>query len=241
MASTICGWCGDRTHMTMILDPYQLPEATWVSPSDDSHVWMSVFRCSNENCRRLSIGWSALHRAHQLSSAIQSLPQSDLQWEPQSIRRPRFFEVPPEIAETASEAHACLSIGAARGAVALARSVVEATAKAQGITAHGIAAKIDALRDGGVISALTAETSHQIRRDGNSIAHGDIGDEPVSTDDAEAIIEFMDALLDEVFQRPAKLQKLKDRHHERRQGSSTGSRSDDGAGTGASAGGAEMG
>ncbi|MXG27148.1 DUF4145 domain-containing protein [Streptomyces sp. YIM 132580] len=240
MASTICGWCGDRTHMTMVLDPYRLPEATWPSQLDDKPVWMTAFRCSSENCHRLSIGWSVLNRVNQLSSAKQLLPQSDLQWEPLSIRRPLFLEVPPEIAETASEAHACLSIGAARGAVALARSVVEATAKAQGITAHGIVAKIEALRDGGVISTLTAETSHQIRRDGNSIAHGDIGNEPVSVDDAQAIIEFMDALLDEVFQRPAKLQKLKERHNERKQSNGADTRSDGGAEPEASAGGVEM-
>ncbi|MBW3359801.1 DUF4145 domain-containing protein [Streptomyces microflavus] len=240
MASTICGWCGDRTHMTMVLDPYRLPEATWPSQLDDKPVWMTAFRCSSENCHRLSIGWSVLNRVNQLSSAKQLLPQSDLQWEPLSIRRPLFLEVPPEIAETASEAHACLSIGAARGAVALARSVVEATAKAQGITAHGIVAKIEALRDGGVISTLTAETSHQIRRDGNSIAHGDIGNEPVSVDDAQAIIEFMDALLDEVFQRPAKLQKLKERHNERKQSNGADTRPDGGAEPQASAGGAEM-
>ncbi|MFJ9395516.1 DUF4145 domain-containing protein [Streptomyces californicus] len=240
MASTICGWCGDRTHMTMVLDPYRLPEATWPSQLDDKPVWMTAFRCSSENCHRLSIGWSVLNRVNQISSAKQLLPQSDLQWEPLSIRRPLFLEVPPEIAETASEAHACLSIGAARGAVALARSVVEATAKAQGITAHGIVAKIEALRDGGVISTLTAETSHQIRRDGNSIAHGDIGNEPVSVDDAQAIIEFMDALLDEVFQRPAKLQKLKERHNERKQSNGADTRSDGGAEPEASAGGVEM-
>jgi hypothetical protein len=147
-----------------------------------------------------------------------ALAEAMLEWEPTSIRRPDFPDVPKEIAATASEAHACLSIGATRGGVALARAVVEATAKAKGISMRGIEAKIDALRDGGVISQLTADTSHQIRKDGNSIAHGDIGDEPVSQDDAEAILEFMDAFLDEVFQRPAKLQRLKARHAERKQG-----------------------
>ncbi|MFE2971885.1 DUF4145 domain-containing protein [Streptomyces sp. NPDC059340] len=186
---------------------------------------MAAFRCSNENCRRLSIGWSVLYQVSQAAIAKEQLPSGNLEWEPLRIRRPAFLDMPPEIAETASEAHACLSIGAARGAVALARAAVEATAKAQGCTVNGIVAKIDALRDGGVIGTLTAETSHQIRRDGNSIAHGDIGDEAISADDAEAILEFTDALLDEVFQRPAKLQKLKARHDERKQsnGAVTGS------------------
>ncbi|MFD8967682.1 DUF4145 domain-containing protein [Streptomyces sp. NPDC059568] len=240
MASTICGWCGDRTHMAMVLDPYPLPQATWPQQLNDRPVWMAAFRCSNEKCHRLSIGWSVLYQVKHASTAKDQLPSGDLEWEPLSIRRPAFLDVPPEIAETASEAHACLSIGAARGAVALARSVVEATAKAKGITVNGIVAKINALRDRGVISTLTADASHQIRRDGNSIAHGDIGDEAISADDAEAIIEFMDALIDEVFQRPAKLQKLKARHDERKQnnGAVTGSVGE--ARPNVSAGGAEM-
>lgn len=93
---------------------------------------------------------------------------------------------------------------------------------AKGISVNSIVGKIDALRDEGIISNLTADTSQQIRRDGNSIAHGDIGDEPISVDDAGAILEFMDALLDEVCQRPAKLRKLRDAHEERKQGNGAG-------------------
>ncbi|MFJ2719388.1 DUF4145 domain-containing protein [Streptomyces sp. NPDC087437] len=220
MASTICGWCGDRTHMTMALEPYQLPPATWPRNNyglrdDDRPVYMAAFRCSNENCFRLSIGWKDLYKVVP-GSAKARIAQEALQWEPQKIRRPDFPDVPSEIAATASEAHACLSIGAARGAVALARAVVEATAKAKGVTGGGIQGKINALKEGGIISPLTADTSHQIREDGNSIAHGDIGDAPIALGDATAILEFMDALLDEVFQRPAKLQRLKERHEERK-------------------------
>ncbi|USQ89908.1 DUF4145 domain-containing protein (plasmid) [Streptomyces phaeoluteigriseus] len=225
MASTICGWCGDRTHMAMVLDPYQLPQATWPrttygTADTKREVYMAAFRCANENCQRLSVGWRELG-SPPAGTVKARMAQAVLQWEPLQIRRPNFPDVPSEIAATASEAHGCLSIGAARGAVALARAVVESAAKAKGITVNGIVGKIDALRDAGTISALTADASHQIRKDGNSIAHGDIGDEPVSTDDAEAILEFMDAFLDEVFQRPAKLQRLKERHEERKQGNSS--------------------
>lgn len=186
---------------------------------------MAAFRCSSENCNRLSIGWSVLYQVSAVNIARDRLAEGNVDWEPLRIRRPAFPDVPAEIAATASEAHACLGIGAARGAVALARAVVEATAKAKGITASGIVGKINALRDDGIISSLTADASHQIRRDGNSIAHGDIGDEPISQDDGEAILEFMDALLDEVFQRPAKLQRLKDRHEERKHGNGTSANS----------------
>ncbi len=214
--------------MTMLLDPYQLPRQLWErtphlnAPDTVRSVYMSVFRCSNEQCTRLSVGLAALDVGRQSGTTKEQMAEAQIQWEPAKIHRPDFPDVPPEIASTASEAHACLSIGAARAAVALARAVVEATAKAKGIATHGIVGKIDALRDGGTISALTADASHQIRKDGNSIAHGDIGDEPISADDAEAILEFMDVLLDEVFQRPAKLQRLKERHAERKQPKASG-------------------
>lgn len=224
MASTICGWCGDRTHMTMVTEPYRLPEATWRrrhdgAPDADWPVFMAAFRCSNENCDRLSVGWSELLR-HTGQHAKITLPQAELSWEPVQARRPSFPDIPDEIASTASEAHACLSVGAARGAVALARAVVESTAKAKGIDEGNLVRKIDKMHEAGLISKLTADTSHAIRHDGNNIAHGDLGEEPVSQDDADAILEFMDALLDEVFQRPAKLQRLQQRSKDRKAGAS---------------------
>ena len=237
MASTICGWCGDRTHMSLALDPYMLPRPAWPHLPYDRQVWMAAFRCSSESCQRLSIGWTDLRDVRSPGDAKREVPLASLVWEPRHVRRPSFPDVPSEIAATASEAHACLSVNAPRGAVALARAVVEATPKAKGITVNGIAGKINALRDAEIISTLTADASDQIRRDGNSIAHGDIGDEAVSQDDAEAILEFMDALLDEVFQRPAKLQRLKERHAERKRGDGGGA---DRSTTATPAGGAPM-
>ncbi|MFF8422915.1 DUF4145 domain-containing protein [Streptomyces sp. NPDC015680] len=218
MATTTCGWCGKLTHMTMASDVFALPSEYGYSGQEQT-TCAAAFRCDNESCQRLSIGYTTLgDRPRAQTDMRQQLNRLHLDWSPNAVTRPPFPDVPEQIANTASEAHACLSIGAARGAVALARAVVEATAKAKGINSGGIVGKINALRDGKIISPLTADTSHQIREDGNSIAHGDIGDEPISQDDAAAILQFMDALLDEVFQRPAKLQRLKRRHEDRKNG-----------------------
>jgi hypothetical protein len=211
--------------MRMVMEPYTLPSELWRTssagtPDRDWPLYMSAFRCSNESCERLSIGWGAVFQAGVgRGGAIKNMfAREVLEWEPLSIRRPGFPDVPAEIASTASEAHACLSIGAARGAVALARAVVEATAKAKGVAKEGIVGKINELRDRKIISPLTADASHAIRKDGNSIAHGDIGDEPMTVDDAQAILDFMDLLLAEVFQNPAKLQRMQQRHDERKSG-----------------------
>lgn len=221
MASTICGWCGDRTHMTMVLDPYRLPEETWErttygSPDSDHPVFMSAFMCANERCRRLSIGWASLFKPS-AGQPKEKLPKATLEWEPRQMRRPSYPDVPQQIGEAASEAHACLSVQAHRGAVALARAVVEATAKDQGITRGPLVAKIDEMHEQGLIREITRQLAHEIREGGNEIAHGDLGDEPMPQEDAEAIITLMDQILEEVYQGPARMQALKRSRLEREQ------------------------
>ena len=213
MASTICGWCGDRTHMGVKVDPFLLPaDGNW-------HTYMSAFQCANERCRRLSIGW--IRRPTKYTNPQAEVPQADLKWEPISIRRPEFPDVPQQIAESASEAHACMSIQAYRGAVALARAVVEATAKDKGITSGSLAQKIDRLHEQGHIRPITREVAHEIRHGGNEIAHGDLGDEPMPAEDAEAILRLMDEILQEVYQGPAAMLKLKQSRIEREQRNSS--------------------
>lgn len=210
MASTICGWCGDRTHMALKTDPMAVPGAL------GDHVYTAVFQCSNEICRRLSVG--TVRRSSRYNNPQADLPaDSSITWDPQSIRRPEYPDVPAQIGVTASEAHACVSIRAYRGAVALARAVVEATAKDQGITKGPLVAKIDEMHKQGLIRDITRELAHEIREGGNEIAHGDLADEPMPPEDAEAIVALMDEILDEVYQGPARMLALKASRLEREQ------------------------
>ena len=95
-----------------------------------------------------------------------------------------FPDVPEEIAETAREAWTCQVVGAHRGAVMLARAVVESTAKKKGIAKGTLEAKIDELASQGLIRGVAAEQAHEIRHVGNSTAHGDLGD-PVTPEDSD--------------------------------------------------------
>lgn len=209
MASTVCGWCGVRTHMSLLADPHRLPTTVAL------YAYMGVFKCSNELCQRLSV--ATVHARSVYSNPRAEMPlSSDLRWEPARIRRPDFPDVPEQIAATASEAHACLSIQAYRAAVALARAVVEATAKHHGITSGNLVAKIDRMHADGLIREITREVAHEIRHGGNEIAHGDLADEPMPPEDAETIVEFMDAVLQEVFQGPARMKDLQRRRQERK-------------------------
>ncbi|MFJ3867629.1 DUF4145 domain-containing protein [Streptomyces nigra] len=143
------------------------------------------------------------------------MASADIEWTPRRALRPSFPDVPEQIAQAASEAHACLSIQAFRGAVALARAVVEATAKDKGITSGRLVDKIDALHRGGHIREFTRQVAHEVRRGGNEIAHGDLADEPMPAEDARAIVGLMDEILQEVYQAPAKMLRLKTSRLER--------------------------
>lgn len=138
------------------------------------------------------------------------------EWWPKQIGGKAFPDIPEHIASTADEAHQCLSIGAHRGAVALARAVVEATAKHHQITKGMLDKKIDELAKQGVISDAMKDAAHEIRFAGNEVAHADLAEEPISRDDAEEVLALMDAILTRVYQEPAQVARVRARREERR-------------------------
>ncbi|MFJ4851442.1 DUF4145 domain-containing protein [Streptomyces sp. NPDC088733] len=213
MASTICGWCGDRTHMTLVHGPALVPSPGYVA--NRRYTYTAAFTCANENCERISVAWRFQSTAY-TNPKVEFL-RDELFWHPAKVSRPEYPGVPDQIAGTASEAHACLSIQAYRGAVALARAVVEATAKEKGITGGPLVQKIDKLCEQGHIREFTRQLAHEIREGGNEIAHGDLGDEPMPPEDAEAIVSLMDEILQEVYQAPAKMMALRQSRLDREQ------------------------
>ncbi|MFB7222367.1 DUF4145 domain-containing protein [Streptomyces sp. NPDC056227] len=195
--------------MTLVADPYSLP-IPYAYPGTGHQTYAAAFRCDNEACNNLSIGVGELHMSSlriPVSTALAEM--TNLKWTPQRVLRPNFPDVPEQIADTAAEAHACLSVRAYRGAVALARAVVEATAKDKGITKGSLAQKIDKLHEEGHIRSITQQVAHEVREGGNEIAHGDLGDEPMPAEDATAIVRLMDEILHEVYQGPAAMLRLK--------------------------------
>lgn len=90
----------------------------------------------------------------------------------------------------------------------LSRSVIEATAKAQGLVTGSLADKIDAMAEKGLIRPSIKEFAHGIRAFGNDMAHGDFV-VPVCAEESELVIELMGEILIEVFQAPAKLEAVR--------------------------------
>jgi hypothetical protein len=92
----------------------------------------------------------------------------------------------------------------------LARTVVEATAKDQGVVSGNLVSKIDALKDKNLIRPGIAEAAHEIRHLGNDMAHGDLEDAPDHAD-ADDVLALMAQVLSEVYQGPALVAKMRAR------------------------------
>lgn len=163
------------------------------------------------NCMRLIIIWE--YAGARTGKAGTDVAQA------RSWRHPRFVpdhrdsqqfpDVPERVGEAAAEATLCFSAGAYRAVGALARAVVEATAKDKGAEGKDLYSRIEALAGAGHIRKHTKEQAHEVRHFGNGMAHGDFT-EPVTKEDAEEIIALMSEILDEVYQSPARLDRVKE-------------------------------
>ncbi|MFH9192772.1 DUF4145 domain-containing protein [Streptomyces globisporus] len=198
--STTCGWCGRFANM----QPYGEPAKVIANSEAESYgvtkTEQTVCRC--DHCGRLSL---VLQRGHATEVYSELITVDEEEWLPASVIGRSFEDVPSQIGSVANEAYKCASIGAYRGAVALARAVVESTAKSKGITANGIANKIDKLYEQNLIREHVKDAAHEVRFGGNSVAHGDLDD--LSSEEAEEILLLMSEILEEVFQSPARVQR----------------------------------
>lgn len=170
---------------------------------------MGAYGC--ESCGRVMIAEAVIDDTDNHGTAFQRLehtPTDQIKWHPRRGHRREFHDVPLHIAEAASEAYQCHSVDCHRAAVALTRAVIEATAKERGISKPSLYAMIEQMRDDGLIRSSTCEEAHEIRHWGNGMAHGDfVG--VVSSVQAEGILELMSEVLQEVYQNPARLTRIK--------------------------------
>ncbi|MEQ6899288.1 DUF4145 domain-containing protein [Microbacterium sp. KR10-403] len=205
-ADASCPYCKKLTYMDYVEDSARIV---------DSEVMRAeaAFQCAN--CCRFSVGGMVhagmstdqsgasfalrLHADSDPADIARVLIGNVEYWEPVSPVGREYVDVPPEIASPADEAHRCFSIGAFRAAILLARSVVEAIAKARGVTTGVLRQKIDSLAQQDDLRAVLAESAHEIRHVGNDMAHGDFATADVGADDAADVLELMDDIIEEIF------------------------------------------
>lgn len=196
-----CPFCEALTNFTEVYNLNGLPNAMQTYRSTVQAV--SLARCNNEACTMPVV------------VAADAYGEIVDHW-PVRATGKTFPDVPPHIEAAADEAHSCLSIGAHRGAIALARAVVESTAKERGVTKGSLMDKIDALAAAGTISDAMKDAAHEIRFAGNEVAHGDLVEETLSQEDAEEVLSLMDAILLRVYQEPAQVARVRERREARR-------------------------
>lgn len=192
-------------------------------PVDYGYVVQSALIC--DQCKMMSVGTEDLassppppNRADHAIDFWTGIESAVVY--PKWVHGQAFVDVPQIISNAASEAHKTRSIDANSSAVLMARTVVEAVAKDQGITTGSLFDKIDAMGGKGLITPFTVKTAHVIRVFGNDMAHGDLGT-PVDEADADGVLGFMDEILNEVYQAPARLAELQGKAAARRTSTAT--------------------
>lgn len=202
-----CPHCGALAHFTCVWSENLLDDYSSVSVGDLQ--MRSCWVCNN--CEYPVCGvylYSVVH------------DEPPLLW-PEVVARKAFPDVPEAIAAAAGEAHQSLGALAPRAAVAMARSVVEAIAKDKRITRGSVQAKIEQLAADGHISEAMKEAAHEIRFAGNEAAHGDLVGEAISVEEATEVVDLLDAILERVYQEPAKVARVRASREARRNAQAT--------------------
>jgi Domain of unknown function (DUF4145) len=147
---------------------------------DDEASRYATFRCAD--CGALSVGFFEPDREGLVQTVIRWVPLPGTQQQRES-----FADVPLSVADAAAEAVLCMQAGAPRGAIMLARAVIEATAKDKGVVKGSLSQKIDQLHEGGHIRTYLRDGAHEVRYTGNDMAHGDFP-ATISEKDAEVLL-----------------------------------------------------
>lgn len=220
MVARTCWKCEIKSNMTLKSKPYYLRSENAVSTSFGTG-W-AAYSCNH--CEAMSVGvvyinTQSYHDASSDQVAREFQRSQNVLWLPERPRGKEFPDVPEQIAQTASEAYQSFNIKAYRGAVMLARAVVEATCKGMGVTKGNLESKIDELKNQALLRPGTAALAHEIRHFGNDMAHGDfVGD--IDPEDCESTLTLMGEVLNEVYQNPARLARAKAARDARKQANS---------------------
>lgn len=226
MEKTTCPYCGHITFLEYVEGSARF--------SDREHRAEAAYQCAN--CDRMLIGGRInadlqgiderglpipgmhLEPATPPQFVAQALLGREAYWEPVTATGKSFPDVPASVSGAASEAHTCFSIGSYRGAIMLARAVIEAAAKSKDIAGRDLRAKIDGLAEAQYLSPQVAASAHEVRYLGNDMAHGDFVSLTVEADDVIDVLEIMDDVLESVYAVPTRLQRRREARATRKVG-----------------------
>jgi Domain of unknown function (DUF4145) len=198
MESTRCPHCEHRSNITY----------RWGQVHPDRASVSVAATC--DHCDALLVGRTILNKPYNQATQDVTFVQDAInqghagfQWWPRSGESPSIPDVPDHIERAAKEAHTSASIGNHMAAILMARTTIEATAKANGVSTGNLKSKIDKMAESSLIRSGIAQQAHVIRLEGNDMAHGDLDVSPDEID-SEEILFLMDEVLHDVFQSPAR-------------------------------------
>lgn len=203
MPNHVCWLCTANSHHVLVGKAKVLTAEV----SDSGEVACAAFQCSACNGMSVALTGTTAEMRYDLDAQVQALLDDAFEWRPVVNQTRKYPEVPDHIAAAATEAYECNSYQHYRAAILLARAVIEATAKAHGITDGNLHSKIEALADKDLIRPLIKKAAHGVRVFGNDMAHGDFV-EPVTKEESRQVIHLMGEILDEVFQQPAVVEEM---------------------------------
>lgn len=216
MASRTCWYCRNDAHMTRIGESFR-PRGV-----ERGRTWLIAARCDacfRPNIAEFEVDGSSVasNESSQKAFSTGVFDADDhpklqrIDWQPKNVVVKAVEDVPEGIDEAAGEAIATLAIGAYKASVLMCRAVIEATAKAHEINKGSLYEKITKLEEKRVITPATADAAHEVRHIGNDMAHGDFATTSVTEAEASEVVEITEAMLAEVYQRPARIARMKQR------------------------------
>jgi hypothetical protein len=212
MRNHVCWMCkGTTSHRYLDHHPVRVDtrEAKGFTGDPNHYVVATAYECMV--CHGISVGIAnvpnSITAGGQVATWVDlasNLSDDYFTWRPRASDTKDYPDVPDHLAEAATEAFECHSVGHYRAAILLARSVIEATAKNKGITSGVLHAKIEEMGNQNLIRPHIKAVAHGIRDYGNDMAHGDFV-APVSAEESALVVQLMGEILDEVYQSPARL------------------------------------
>lgn len=125
---------------------------------------------------------------------------------PNPLPEPTDPDVPEEIRADLDEAKRCFQAAAWRATAVMARRAIQSAAIRMSASGERLVEQIAELAKEGKITAALKECADAIRWVGNDAAHP--GGEPVTRDDAEAVLGLAEELLRVLFVTPERARKL---------------------------------
>lgn len=164
-------------------------------------LFWGIYRCVVSSCQKLLL----LHC--RLSPLC---PATAVLFPPARCELPTCEGISTEIAEEYQEAGTCLYAGAYKASMVMSRRVLQRVLKGQGCKERNLKDQIDKAKASRILRPTYHGMAEEVREYGNLGAHPDDDQlKNCTKEDAETLLEFVRVLIEEFFEIPAKVSRMR--------------------------------